>query len=84
MICYPLATIVASAAAVIGLYRGVQETGIAQMDPDLARITREEIESAIGLPEFWEIEKQTVEAMHRDYEGKTNAGYEGFEQKKAS
>jgi methylisocitrate lyase len=81
MICYPLATIVSSAAAVISLYKGVQETGIAKMDPELARVTREEIEAAIGLPEFWEIEKQTVEAMHADHAAKTNAGYESFDQK---
>ena len=43
---------------------------------------RGEIEAAIGLPEFWEIEKETVEAMHKDYAGRTNAGYEGYDQKK--
>ncbi|WP_158215343.1 isocitrate lyase/PEP mutase family protein [Candidimonas nitroreducens] len=84
MICYPLATIVSSVAAVTQLYRGVQETGIAAMDPELARITREEVEAAIGLPEFWEIEKATVESASQSYEGKTNAGYEGAEQKKVA
>ena len=64
------------------MWRGVQETGIAAMDPELARETREEIEAAIGLPEFWKIEQETVEAMHKDYTGRTNAGYESYDQKK--
>lgn len=77
LVCYPLATIIASVTAVMQLYRGVLNTGIASMDPEQARVSREEIEAAIGLPEFYEIEKLTVEAMHADYTGKTNAGYEG-------
>jgi hypothetical protein len=64
------------------MWRGVQETGIAAMDPELARETREEIEAAIGLPEFWKIEQETVEAMHKDYTGRTNPGYESYDQKK--
>jgi methylisocitrate lyase len=83
LISYPLATIVTSVAGVIKMWRGVQETGIAAMDPELAREAREEIEAAMGLPGFWEIEKETVEAMHKDYTGLTNAGYEGYDQKKA-
>ncbi len=82
LISYPLATIVASVAGVIKMWRGVKETGIAAMDPEWASEVRREIEAAIGLPEFWEIEKETVEAMHKDYSGLTNAGYEGYDQKK--
>ena len=82
LISYPLATIVTSVAGVIKMWRGVQETGIAAMDPELARETREEIEAAIGLPEFWKIEQETVEAMHKDYTGRTNPGYESYDQKK--
>ncbi len=81
MQAYPLATIIASIAGVMSLYRGVLDTGVASMDPDLAKAVREEIESAIGLPEFWEIERQTVEAAHASFTGKTNAGYEGHDQK---
>ena len=83
MISYPLATIIASTAGVIELWRGVKDTGIAAMDPEWAREVREEIEAAIGLPEFWEIEKETVEAMHKDYTGHTNPGYDSYDQKKA-
>jgi 2-methylisocitrate lyase-like PEP mutase family enzyme len=83
LISYPLATIVTSVAGVLKLWRGVKETGIAAMDPELAREAREEIEAAIGLPEFWEIEKETVEAMHKDYTGRTNPGYESSDQRKA-
>ena len=54
------------------------------MDPHWAREVEEEIESAIGLPEFWEVEKETVEAAHKDYTGRGNAGYEGYEQKKST
>lgn len=82
LISYPLATIVTSVAGVIKLWRGVKETGIAAIDPEIARTAREEIEAAIGLPEFWEIERETVEAMHKDYTGRTNAGYESHDQKK--
>ncbi len=78
---YPLATIIASRAGVMDLYRGVKETGVAKMDPEVAKRAREEIEAAIGLPEFWEIERQTVEAAHSDYTGTTNAGYESHLQK---
>jgi len=81
IVSYPLTNVVTAVAGVIKMWRGVQETGIAAMDPELARQTREEIEAAIGLPEFWEIEKDTVEAMHRDYTGRSNAGYEGYDQK---
>jgi methylisocitrate lyase len=79
--CYPLATIVASVAAVMQLYRGVKENGVATLDMDVAKRAREEIEAAIGLPEFWEVERQTVEAAHRDYAGTTNPGYESHLQK---
>ncbi|GAI39271.1 unnamed protein product, partial [marine sediment metagenome] len=82
IIMYPLCTIIASVAGVIELWRGVQKTGIAKMDPDRAREAREEIEAAIGLPEFWEIEKETVEAAHKDYTGCAPAGYEGYNQKR--
>lgn len=82
LISYPLATIVASAAGVIQLWRGVKETGIAKMDPEWAKEVREEIEAAIGLPEFWKIEQETVEAMHKDYTGRTNPGYESYDQKR--
>ena len=43
-------------------------------------MVREEVENAIGLPEFWEIERQTVEAAHRDFEGRHIAGHEGVEE----
>ncbi len=82
LISYPLATIITSAAAVIRMWQGVKESGVATMDPEWARQAREEIEAAIGLPAFWEIEKETVEAMHKDYTGRTNAGYESYTQKK--
>ena len=82
MISYPLATIIASVAGVIKLWRGVQSTGIAKMDPGWAREVREEIEAAIGLPEFWEVEKETVETEHKKYTGRAHAGYEGYDQKK--
>jgi len=84
MVAYPLATIIASVAGVLKMWCGVKETGIAAMDPDWAREVREEIEAAIGLPEFWEIEKETVEAMHKDYTGRTNPGYESYSQKKTN
>ena len=80
LISYPLATIVASVAGVIDLWRGVLETGIAKYDPEKAKVVREEIENAIGLPEFWEIEKETVEAAERDWAGRQVAGYEGYAQ----
>jgi len=81
MQAYPLATIIASIAGVMHLYKNVLNTGVATMDADLAKAVREEIEQAIGLPEFWEIERQTVEADHAGFTGKTNAGYEGHRQK---
>ena len=31
---------------------------------------------ADGLPEFWEMEKETVEAAQKDYTGRAPAGYE--------
>lgn len=83
LISYPLATVIASVAGVIKMWRGVLETGVATMDPKWASEVRQEIEAAMGLPEFWEIEKETVEAMHKDYAGRSNAGYEGYDQKKA-
>jgi methylisocitrate lyase len=83
IIGYPLVTIVTSIAGVIQMWRGVKETGIASMDPAWAAEVREEIQAAMGLPQFWEIEKETVEAMHKNYSGLTNAGYEGYDQKKA-
>jgi len=82
LIAYPLVTIISSIAEVMNLWRGVNQTGIAAMDPDWAKEVREEIEAAIGLPEFWEIEKETVESMHMDYTGLTNPGYESYTQKK--
>lgn len=82
LIVYPLATIISSIAGVLETYRGIRETGIASMDPAKAQAVRQEIEAAIGLPEFWEIEKQTVEAAHRDYAGRAPAGYEGAQQRR--
>lgn len=82
LISYPLATIVASVAAVIDLWQGVLKTGIAKYDPEKAKAVREEIENAIGLPEFWEIEKETVEAAHRNWGARQVAGYEGYDQKR--
>ncbi len=61
--------------------KGPDDSG--ESDPEWASEVRREIEEAIGLPDFWEIEKETVEAMHKDYSGLTNAGYEGYDQKKA-
>jgi len=81
MISYPLAPVITQMAATIELFRGIQQTGIAKMDPEWAREVREEIEAAQGLPEFWEIEKQTVEAATSDYKGRHIAGYEGYDQK---
>ena len=77
-----MATIVASVGAVLDLWREVLKTGIARYEPEKARSVREEIENAIGLPEFWEIEKETVEAAHRDWTGRQVAGYEGYDQKR--
>ena len=51
-------------------------------DREKAKAVREEIENAIGLPDLWEIEKQTVEYDHRHLTGRQVAGYEGFDQKK--
>jgi methylisocitrate lyase len=82
LISLPLATIIAAVAGVIDLYRGVLKTGIATYDPEKARAVREEIEDAIGLPEFWETEKQTVEATHNDWVGRRPAGLEGYDQKR--
>ena len=82
MISYPLATILASVAGVIDLWKGVQETGIASFDVDKAKAVREEIEDAIGLPDMWEVERQTVEYDNQHLEGRQVAGYEGYEQKK--
>ncbi len=81
IISYPLANTITSVAAAIELWRGVQKTGIAKMDPDWAREVREEIENAIGLPEFWKVERETVETAQKDYTGRTHAGYEGYDQK---
>ncbi len=83
LIAYPIVTIVSSIAEVRKMWNGVKETGIATMDPQWAQEVREEIEAAIGLPEFWKIEQETVEAMHKDYTGRTNPGYESYDQKKA-
>lgn len=80
LISYPLATIVASSAAVLDLYRGVLQTGIAKYDPETAKAAREEIENAIGLPEFWKIEEETVEAAQRGWTSRQVPGYEGYEQ----
>jgi methylisocitrate lyase len=80
IISFPLATIVASVASVTDMLKGILETGVATYDEEKARAVREEVENAIGLPEFWEIEKQTVEAAHRDFEGRHIAGHEGAEQ----
>ncbi len=82
LIVYPLTTIVSSVAGVMKMWRDVKETGIATMEPHWASEVRGEIEAAIGLPEFWEIEKETVESMHKDHAGRTNPGYEGYDQKK--
>ena len=82
LIAYPIVTIVSSIAEVRKMWNGVKETGIATMDPQWAQEVREEIEAAIGLPEFWKIEQETVEAMHKDYAGRTNPGYESYDQKK--
>jgi len=76
----PLATIVASVASVTDMLKGILETGIATYDVEKARVVREEVENAIGLPEFWEIERQTVEAADRDFEGRHIAGHEGVDQ----
>ena len=81
VILYPLATIIASVAAVIDLWKGVLVTGLASYDQDKASEVREEIENAIGLPEFWEIEKGTVEAAQLDWQSRQVAGYEGYDQK---
>lgn len=77
LISYPLATVITQMAGTIKLYRGLLETGAAEMDPEWARAVREEIEEAQGLPQFWEIERQTVEGAASDYTGRTIAGYEG-------
>ena len=83
LIAYPLAATIACAAAVIDLYRGIlKEGGIARFDLEKAKAVREEVENAIGLPELWEIENQTVEAEHRNWEGRQVAGYEGYDQKR--
>ena len=81
MVSYPLAPVITQMAATIELFRGLQQTGIAKMDPEWAREVREEIEAAQGLPAFWEIEQQTVETATSDYKGRHIAGYEGAEQK---
>lgn len=82
LVAYPLATIVASAAAVLDLWRGVLATGVAKYDQEKAKAVREEIENAIGLPEFWDVERQTVEAAQRDWAGRQVAGYESYDQRR--
>jgi methylisocitrate lyase len=82
LIIYPLATIVASVAGVLDIWQGVLKTGIARYDAEKAKAVREEIENTIGLPEFWEIEKKTVEASQKDWTGRQVAGYEGYDQKR--
>jgi methylisocitrate lyase len=82
LIAYPIATIVASIAGVIDLYQGVLQSGTAKFDPEEAQAVREEIENAIGLPEFWKIEDETVEAAIGGWAGRKVAGYEGYDQKK--
>jgi len=74
LIIHPLFTIIASVAGVMKLWRDVQKTGIAKMDPNWAREVEEEIETAIGLPEFWEVENETVEAAYKDYTDHGAAG----------
>lgn len=81
MISYPLATILASVSGVIELWQGVKETGVASFDTEKARQVREEIEDAIGLPDMWEIERQTVEYDNKHLKGRQVAGYEGYDQK---
>ena len=70
----------ASVAGVIDLWKGVQETGVASFDVEKAKEVREEIEDAIGLPDMWEIERQTVEYDNKHLEGRQVAGYEGYNQ----
>ncbi len=82
LISFPLATIVSGTARVIEMLKGILETGVAEYDPEEARAVREEVENAIGLPEFWEIEKETVEAANRDWGGRHIAGHEGYDQKR--
>ncbi len=82
LISFPLATIVASVAGVTDMLRGILETGVATYDPENARAVREEVENAIGLPEFWEIERETVEAAHRDWQGRHIAGHEGYDEER--
>ena len=43
-------------------------------------ISEKEIEDAIGLPDMWEIERQTVEYDNKHLEGRQVAGYEGYNQ----
>jgi methylisocitrate lyase len=80
IISYPLATIVASVAGVTEMLKGLLESGVAAYDAEKARAVREEVENAIGLPEFWEIERQTVEAANSDFKGRHIAGHEGVDE----
>ncbi len=83
LIAYPLASTIVCADALIKLYTGIlKEGGVAKFDVTQAKAAREEVENAIGLPELWKIEEQTVEAAHRDWEGRQVAGYEGYDQKR--
>ena len=80
MISFPLATIITSVAAMLDFFKRIKETGVAEFDPETAKAVKQEVENAIGLPDFWEIEKQTVEAANLDWEGRQIAGHEGYDQ----
>ena len=71
IIIYPLATIVASVAAVMDLYAGLKETGVCRYDMEQANAVREEIKEAIDLPRYYQIEDATTEA------GTAASGHEG-------
>ena len=61
VIIYPLATIVASAEAVLSLYKGLQDTGVLDFDERRALDVRAEIKAAIDLPHYYEVEDATTE-----------------------
>jgi methylisocitrate lyase len=78
VISYPLAPIIASMAGLMEVFRGWQKTGVLKMNADWAREVRVEIEAAQGMSQYWEVEKRTVEAAQRDFEGRHILGYEGY------
>lgn len=81
IITYPLASIVASLSGVFDLWRDFGTAGQVRFDADKARAVREAVEDLIGLPDMWQIEKETVEYDTAQSAARQVAGYEGADQR---